>query len=210
MHVDLLFPVSGETLPTDHAYPLYGALSRIVPDFHRRDGDLRFASINGVRGPKGHIQMYGGSRLRVRLPADRIATALPLVGKALTLGEHSIRLGVPQVLTLVPAATLQARLVTFKHALDAVAYLNAANQQLRELGIAATAEIPVIQRAVAIAGQPNRQGEPRRMVLRIKERRIVGYALRVSALTAEESIHLQEHGLGGRTRMGCGFFVPAR
>jgi CRISPR/Cas system CSM-associated protein Csm4 (group 5 of RAMP superfamily) len=28
----------------------------------------------------------------------------------------------------------------------------------------------------------------------------------VSELTAEESIRLQEHGLGGRRKMGCGVF----
>jgi len=27
-------------------------------------------------------------------------------------------------------------------------------------------------------------------------------------LSADDSIRLQEHGLGGRTRMGCGFFLP--
>ena len=32
----------------------------------------------------------------------------------------------------------------------------------------------------------------------------------VGGLTAEESICLQERGLGGRRRMGCGLFVPGR
>ena len=45
-------------------------------------------------------------------------------------------------------------------------------------------------------------------MLRIKGKRVIGYALQVAGLTAEESVRLQELGLGGRTRMGCGFFVP--
>jgi len=32
--------------------------------------------------------------------------------------------------------------------------------------------------------------------------------LHVNGLTAEESIKLQEIGLGGRRHMGCGIFVP--
>ena len=36
-----------------------------------------------------------------------------------------------------------------------------------------------------------------------QEKRVVGFALRVNGLTAEESIRLQEEGLGGRRRMGC-------
>lgn len=51
-------------------------------------------------------------------------------------------------------------------------------------------------------------GKPHRRLLRIKDRRMVGYAVQVTGLTAEESIKLQEHGLGGRQKMGCGFFVP--
>jgi CRISPR-associated protein Cas6 len=47
-------------------------------------------------------------------------------------------------------------------------------------------------------------------VLRIKEKRVVGFPLRVTGLTAEESITLQEQGLGGRSKMGCGFFMPTR
>jgi CRISPR-associated protein Cas6 len=45
-------------------------------------------------------------------------------------------------------------------------------------------------------------------VLRIQGRRIVGYALRVVGLTDEDSVRLQEEGLGGRRRMGCGVLVP--
>ncbi len=210
MHIDLCFPVQGEFIPTDHAYRLYGALSRLVPEFHRPDGELRFAAITGRRGPPGLIQLYAASRLRVRLPAERIATVLPLAGKPLSLGEHRVRLGVPHVTALVPASTLQARLVTFKNSLDPETLLKSARVQLQRLGIAATPEIPLIQRALAIVGQPNRAGEPRRVVLRIRERRIVGYALRVTGLSAQESILLQERGLGGRTRIGCGLFLPVR
>jgi hypothetical protein len=49
-HVDLLFPVLGTTLPIDHNYLLYGALSKLVPRFHDPNGHLRFTAINGQRG----------------------------------------------------------------------------------------------------------------------------------------------------------------
>lgn len=42
----------------------------------------------------------------------------------------------------------------------------------------------------------------------IHGRQVVGYSMMVNELTAEESIALQEHGLGGRRKMGCGFFEP--
>jgi len=36
---------------------------------------------------------------------------------------------------------------------------------------------------------------------------IVGYELIIQGLTAEESITVQEQGLGGKRHMGCGVFV---
>ncbi len=32
--VDLCFPVLGQTLPSDHGYALYAALSRVLPALH--------------------------------------------------------------------------------------------------------------------------------------------------------------------------------
>ena len=50
----------------------------------------------------------------------------------------------------------------------------------------------------------------KRRTLRIKEKEVVGYEVLVEGLTAEESILLQERGLGGRRHMGCGMFLPSR
>ena len=65
-------------------------------------------------------------------------------------------------------------------------------RQLSALGIAAS----------AIRG--------RRRIVRIKDKSVVGYAVRIAGLNDAESLRLQEHGLGGRRKMGCGVFVPVR
>jgi len=202
-HVDLLFPVLGTTLPIDHSYLLYGALSKLVPRFHDPNGNLRFAAINGQPGAPGELGLFNKSRLRCRLNHDAITEVLPLAGKSLQVGDHRLRLGVPQVAALIPAATLVARLVTFKNADTPDHFLEHARETLKEMIIQGEPGIPLIQ-----AGP--RQGEPRRMIVRIKGKRVIGFALRVEGLTAEESIKLQEEGLGGRTRMGCGFFVTMK
>lgn len=46
--------------------------------------------------------------------------------------------------------------------------------------------------------------------MRIKDKMVVGFQVEVTQLTGEESITLQEQGIGGRRRMGCGIFVPLR
>jgi CRISPR-associated protein Cas6 len=55
-----------------------------------------------------------------------------------------------------------------------------------------------------------RAGQPRRHVIRIHGKAIVGFSVLVQGLTAEESIRLQEEGIGGRGKMGCGFFVAIK
>jgi CRISPR-associated protein Cas6 len=203
MMLDVAFRVRGELLPGEHHYLLLGALSVVVPEFHIEGADLRFAPINGARDSKGTIRLSERSQLRVRLQADRIAVALPLVGRTMRVGDHSITLGTPTVAPLTPAPTVAARTVTFKNSIEPEQFLAVARRKLDDLGIAGEPGIPLIREGV-------RTGEPRRKILRIKGHRIVGFALQVEALSAEESLLLQEKGLGGRCRMGCGFFVPVQ
>ncbi len=203
MIVDLHFPVRGGTVPTDHAYPLYGALARVVPAFHDPAAPLRFAPLTGGRGEAGRLRLTEWSCLRVRLPADAIRSALPLAGKSLDVAGSPVRLGPPTVQSLVPATTVESWLVTFKHGEEPDPFLATARTKLTELGVAGEPSVRAFE-----AGP--RASEPRRRVIRLKGQKIVGYALVVSGLTADESIRLQERGLGGRTRMGCGFFMPVK
>ncbi|MBK6797764.1 MAG: hypothetical protein IPG76_13560 [Acidobacteria bacterium] len=39
---------------------------------------------------------------------------------------------------------------------------------------------------------------------------MVGFALAIHDISDEGSILLQEHGIGGRRRIGCGIFFPIR
>lgn len=203
MFVDLLFPAVGESVPVDHAYPLYAALSRLVPAFHDPAARIRFAPLSGLRGEPGRLRLTDRSCLRVRLPADAIPTALPLAGKAVEVMGARVELHVPKVLPLVPAAILQSPLVTFRHADTVETFLKTGLEKLRGLKIEG-------KPAVRVFPDGPRVGQPRRRVVRIKERKVIGFAMVVSELTAAESICLQECGLGGRTQMGCGFFWPAQ
>ena len=203
MMVDLVFPILGDTLPTDHGYLLYSALAHLEQSFHAASACLRFSLINGERGGKGLIRLLGCSHLRMRLPAEQIGVVLPVTGQNLKVGDHSIRVGVPTVAPLTPACSLGAKVVTYKNAMEPTAFLKVTQRRLNEMGIGGEPGIPLVQSGKSA-------GEPRRKVVRIKGKVIVGFPLLIEGLTAEESLRLQEQGLGGRTRMGCGFFVPYR
>lgn len=190
-YIDLAFHLNGTTVPVDHGYALYAALSRIVPELHSAR-EIGVQPIRGVYGGAGALHLAAFSRLILRLPDDQIRTYLKLAGKTLEVDEHSLRVGVPEARALRPVASLRARLVTIKGFMEEGSFLEAAKRQLQSLGVAGEVLL----------------GE--RRTFRVKEKQVVGFEVAVTALTAEESLTLQEKGLGGRRRMGCGVFVPWR
>ena len=213
--INLYFPVLGESLPTDHGYALYGSLSRVLPALHAVESPVLIGPVLGDYTGNGTLRLNDRrSFLRLRLPAEQIAIVLPLAGKSLEIDGHRLRLGVPRVMPIIPAPALIARLVTMKkshrqdHArtrdyMEPDPFLDAVRRELLKQGIHGEPAIPLVARG------PH-QGKPRRHILHIRDRQVVGFTLQVTALTAEESVRLQEQGLGGRKRMGCGFFVPMR
>jgi len=200
--LDLAFPVLGDEIDSDHAYELYAALSRLIPSLHEAEIAIRVAPINGAYAGKRILKLDARrSHLRFRLPAEAIPQVLLLAGKSLSVGRHAIRLGVPNVSALVPSASVHAKIVTIKGFTEPAGFLEAVARQMDALAIRGKADIPTHQIG------PH-AGQPRRRIVRIKDKKVVGFPLVVAELTAEESIRLQESGLGGRGKMGCGFFVP--
>lgn len=207
--VDLLFPVQGPSLPREHGYALYGAISRIVPSVHAAR-DVGIFPIRGTAGGNGTLLLTERSTLRLRVPATRLPALLPLAGKRLELDGHAIRLSVPRVAALVPAPVLSSSLVLIKlahaagkNSVTPELFLAAAARKLGEMQISAEPGLQTIRTGP-------RAGEPRRRVIRVKDQTHAGYAMIVQGLTAEESIRLQEQGLGGRRLMGCGLFLPEK
>lgn len=187
--IELHFPFTGATLPSDQGYALYGAVSRLIPEAHEADW-LAIETVPGIARGDGTTQLDAEANLKVRLPQDRVPLLLKLAGKRLELDGHAIRLGAPQIFLLKPSPQLYARIVTIKGFTEPEPFLDAVCRKLDELGI---------------TGEPT--VGPRRVV-KIGNHTIVGFALSVHDLTDEGSIILQERGLGGRRRMGCGIFWP--
>ena len=217
--IELQYPVLGNEIPADHGYVLYSALSRLVPKIHDDKFPLHISSIRGSYQGNRTLRLENGhSWLRIRMASDELPTLLPLAGKRIELDGHMIRLGVPRVFGLTPT-NLTARIVVIKASSPKVdpgdkksrdrqetkryqepaAFLDGVRHEMKRKGILADADLPLHE-------DGPRSGQPRRHVLRIRSRIIVGFSVIVQGLTAEESVKLQEEGLGGRGKMGCGFF----
>lgn len=191
------FPAQGRQLPADHGYALYAAITRQLPALHGAKW-LGIELISGVPWREGVIALpTRGAQLRLRLPANRYGDALPLAGKRLDIGGHTLRLGIPSARPLLPAASLYARAVTIKNHTEAEPFLDAARRKLAEHGINAALELPT-----------DEKGRPRRRIITIQDRRIVGFSLAAHNLNDQDSLRLQTLGIGGRRSMGCGHFNP--
>lgn len=201
--VDVTFSIHGSIIPIDHNYYVYAALSNAIPDFHSHNFLLRFAPIACQHYAErlGIIRDSGGTSLHLRVPLTHIVPTVKMAFTKLNLGGYSIRLGSPSVTALRPAERLMARIVTFKGAMEPAHVLGIAKRRLSGLGINGVATIPTV------TGGPH-DGELRRQIVRIKSAAIVGYELLVTGLTEYDSVRLQAIGLGGRQRIGCGFFLP--
>lgn len=189
MILDLKFQVFGDVINVDHGYSLFSAISRLLPEFHE-SLDVGLGLIRGRYIGDGLLSLMPGSRLVFRLPAGRLAVYINLAGKTLDVDGHRLRVGVPNSHGLVPATTLYSHLVSTRNGQD---------QQRFEKEIARQLQSSDCRGKVTTG---------KRRTVTIHSRQVVGYSLLVSELTAGESITLQEHGLGGRRKMGCGFFEP--
>jgi CRISPR-associated protein Cas6 len=200
--IDLAFELSGTSIPLDYGYALFGAISRIVPAIH---GDRRIGvhPIRGIKTGPGRLSLVPQSRLRLRLPSEEIGMYLPVAGARLDLQGSLVRVGVPRAETLEPFTALVSRIVTIGHHSESGEFLESVNRQLIEMQVQPSAEL-------VRSSDPSRAGQPSRRILKVKDRKLVGYAVRIEGLSDMESLILQRNGLGSRRRMGCGVFLPDR
>jgi len=179
-----------------------------VPELHEAKR-LGLFPIRGLADDAGRLTLTRRSVLRLRLPQEMVCEAIRLSGKRLKIDGSTIQIGVPRVMGLEPAATIYSPLVYIKLAdaeengVTAEKFADSVSKQLEALGVNGETSIP-------ISSNGSNVGEPRRRTLHVKGYTLVGYAVRVTGLSPEESLRLQAEGIGGKRRMECGLFLPIR
>jgi CRISPR-associated protein Cas6 len=206
--IQLDFPVQGSTLPSDHGYQVFSAISELVPEIHGADW-IAIHTFPGLKDGKGNITLPPNPTLSMRLPLEKVPTVYGLAGKKISMGKHSLRLGIPQIRMFKPSETLWARLVTLKLAgsegktAEPASFLTGVQRQIDALEIIGKASLE-------LAATGEERDPYARRVVRIKGVTITGYGVYVSGLSDEDSLKLQVEGVGGRRRMGCGLFIPTK
>ena len=194
------FPVQpGSLICSMHGYSLYSALKKKIPWF----GDCLMTSISsiaGIKNGKGQIETQEFSRLSIRTPLSKASSLYSLAGQTLSIGQGEISLKIPTIAPLNPKSTLKARIVVIHLSprepnLPPDKFLAVATRQLQEREIKGKISILL------------RQGALDRKVLIVKGKKNPGYGMQVTGLSEEDSLKLKTLGLGGRRKMGAGFFV---
>ena len=184
--IDVVFEISGSTLPPSYPYALWDELTRLLPQLAETENvgvvPLRMAeSAEGMLIPRR-------AKLALRLPPTLVEAASALMHRQLRVAGSHISLGACKPRPIQEHPTLHAHLVTGSP--DEAAFVEEVRSALSEMGV----------KANLICGQRNRLADGGRV--------IEGYSLVLHDLTPEGSLQVQYIGLGAERRFGCGVFVP--
>jgi CRISPR-associated protein Cas6 len=185
--LDVAFAISGETIDAAYAVSLYEALARQLQWLEQEPAAGVF-SIRGLTHSADALLIGGRTRVVLRVPAGRVADCQRLRGQCIDLPQP-LRIGAVTARELLPFPVLYARLVITGSEAEAD-FLAEVQAELKAVDV--DSEV--------IVG--------RRGALQIGGRSEVGYSVMLHGLTPEESILMQERGLGRHRKLGCGLFVP--
>lgn len=197
--VDAVFGISCSCLPVDHAYALSQAIQGALPWFagephaglHLVHGASAGSGWMRPELPDALLHLSHRVKLALRLPSHRIDDAALLLGRTLQVAGWPLRVDRLAVKPLSRITTLFSRGVILSAGGDEAQFLSAAGDELRALGI--------------------RDGKPvcgRTTVIATPEHIHHARSLMLARLTREQSLMLQQHGLGEGRKLGFGLFIP--
>ena len=197
--VDVVFGISCRVLPVDHADALSKALRKelswLDDEPHAAVHTIHVAaSGNGWYRPDSPDQMLHPSRrtkLSLRIPRHRIDDVKSLTGKTLDIDGNALTIKEMTQKSLSDITTVFSRYIVVESAKDEMEFLNEIVASLKEMGI-----------------KPKKMLCGKEDKLRIDDGELTTRSLMIADLTMEESLLLQQQGLGSHRLMGCGIFLP--
>jgi len=197
---DVMFKLTGNQLAVDHAQSLAQAVcAKLTDDTQSQIGihQVRVAeSGNGWSRPGTggeFLQLSRRTKLVLRVNQDVYEDVLQLTGSELEIDGQLLKVGVSAVKKLTSITTL------FSHGI----VCNDAQSETEFLAdIAATLQQMEIKVKKMICGMTHS--------IRSDSGSVFTRALMVANLTPEESVLLQQRGIGEGRLIGCGLFVPHR
>jgi CRISPR-associated protein Cas6 len=183
--IDVVFALSGRSLPTAYAHALWRETVRVLPWLETQ----KYAGILPLRmaADTGGVLLPHRAKLVLRVPVGFLKQALQMSGQELNVGGHVLSVGAARERPLQAHSTLHAHLVASARAEEA--FLGDVAAELREMGVTCQW---ICGKRMSVAGA----------------RPIQGFSLVLHELKPQDSLRVQCMGLGGERRYGCGIFVP--
>ena len=187
--VDVVFSLEDATLGDDHASALSLAVRRALP-WLDAEPEAGILPLSGLARGNGVRFVGRRSRLVLRLPIHRSASADSLAGARLDLDGVALQVRTSSIRPLFPArGVVHSHLVSVGTD-DEIEFLARCQSLLAERGL----------KPQLITGKARE--------LRAAEGLVRGFSLMLHGLGAAGSLAVQETGLGGHRALGCGIFIP--
>jgi len=197
--VDIVYQIDCRALPVDHAWALSQAVGTVLPWLEGEPSagvhPIHVAdSGNGWMRPENAGDLLCLSRrtkLVLRVPRGRIDAAHELVGRQLDVAGHALRVDKASLRPLSTITTIFSRYVVSADGLDENAFLQAAMREMTAFGVHPKKMLCGIEKVIATPDQP-----------------VHTRSLMITELSKQESVILQQRGLGPLRHLGCGLFIP--
>lgn len=198
--LDVSFAISCKRLPHDHAWLLYKAVENALPWFN--DDAISgihpihvAESANGWMRPDDDDQLLIPSRrtrMHIRIPKTRLDDALELTDNTLDIGGHPLTVGKAKEKPLVNASVIFSRYVLSDKAEEENDFLQRMANEINNLS-----GVKVKKMLCGKSHWINTDNGSE-------------YArhLMIADLDSDPAIRIQQYGLGGGRKFGCGVFVP--
>ncbi len=195
--VDLIFTIRCKMLPVDHAWSLSEALLEHLPWLEQEE----CAGIHPIHiseegngwmrpgNPDDILHLSRRTRLILRVPKHCEDDARALVGAKLDIAGNSMEIAEVNHRLLSTITTIFSRYIVSED--DEEVFMDRVVKSLSELNIRPDKMLPGKKRVIRTPG------------LNIETR-----SLMLADISVQESIRLQQKGLGPYRHLGCGLFVP--
>ncbi|MEK6748009.1 MAG: type I-MYXAN CRISPR-associated protein Cas6/Cmx6 [Pseudomonadota bacterium] len=195
---DVVFVVQGKTLPYVYEEAVFHALRTPLPwiQDHTDIGIRVYFSAEEGNGwyrddnPNGVIYLSRRTRLVLRVPTALVEQTATLCGYTLMIAEHALQIGDMKLRPLNANDTLYARNIVSTSEDEAV---------FEQMIVTAVAALGVQCRKLVCGKQRQIKTDQGALTTR---------SIMLADLKPNESIALQEQGIGTHRALGCGIFIP--
>ena len=194
--VDVSFKVNCKKIAADHSYDLFEAVLKKFPHIEEIE-NLAIHSVYGAESgagwerPETEIYLSKRTRFCIRTPKEHSKDFFSLEDEILKVGKYEMQLSKPTIKDLIVTDTLFCRSVVIENSNNEEEFLKDIHSSLKSIGVNVKK---------MLCGKEH--------LIKIPNRTLAGKTLLITDLEKDDSIKIQQLGIGIGKLYGCGIFLP--